>query len=141
MGEKTSIRFSEELSLVRNFLAIEQVRFGSRLRLEENIDADCHSCLLPPLLLQPLVENAVIHGVAGLIEDGWVRLEAHRSGGSLTIMVENAFDPDASRSVRDGVGLSNVRRTLQARYRNSASLVTGAEGARFRVQVTLPLET
>ncbi|HEV8132759.1 MAG TPA: histidine kinase [Acidobacteriota bacterium] len=140
MGEKAGIRFSEELSLVRSFLAIQQVRFGSRLRLEEQIDADCDSYLLPPLLLQPLVENAVIHGLADLVEDGWVRLEARRSGNVFLIAVENTFDPNVPTSQRDGIGLSNVRRTLRARYCSNASLDTEVKGARFRVELTLPIE-
>ncbi|HEX4379514.1 MAG TPA: histidine kinase, partial [Candidatus Acidoferrum sp.] len=70
LGEKTTIPLSEELTLLHRFLAIEKVRFGSRLQMTENITDDCKNLLIPPLLLQPLVENAVTHGIANLPDGG-----------------------------------------------------------------------
>src|SRR5204862_508014 len=68
LGEKASVRFSEELDLLQKYIAIEKVRFGTRLTMLEEIQEESKSCLLPPLLLQPLVENAVKHGIASLPE-------------------------------------------------------------------------
>src|SRR5947208_4453421 len=80
LGEKTSVRFSEELDLLQKYMAIEKVRFGTRLTMLEEIQEESKSCLLPPLLLQPLVENAVKHGIASLPEGGQVRRsEEHTS--------------------------------------------------------------
>jgi two-component system sensor histidine kinase AlgZ len=84
LGEKTLVRFSEELDLLEKYMAIEKVRFGERLRMLETIQEDSRACLLPPLLLQPLVENAVKHGIAGLPEGGEVRLAVHRQNGRLS---------------------------------------------------------
>jgi len=141
LGEKTNIRLFEELSLARSFLAIEQVRFGSRLRLEEDIDSNCNSCLVPPLLLQPLIENAIVHGIANLVDEGWIRLSARRSGDFLSIIVENALDPGVARHRREGVGFSNVRKTLSARYGNNATFAARVNGTRYRVDLIVPFET
>src|SRR5215470_17274325 len=89
LSEKGSIPFEEELRLARGYLAIEKVRFGDRLGVEEEIDAACASIAVPPLLLQPMVENAVIHGIANLIEPGFIRNSAQRAEGALVIAVEN----------------------------------------------------
>lgn len=141
LGDKTSVPLAEELALVRSFLAVEQVRFGARLSVEEMIEEECQPLLVPPLLLQPLIENAVTHGIANLPEGGWIRLEARRSGAGLSILVENAIDPEAPARRTNGLGLPNVRRRLEARYGDEASLEAGAAGDRYRVRIHLPAET
>ena len=141
LGEQLSIPLAEELDLVRCFLAVEQVRFGARLNVEEMIEDECRSLLVPPLLLQPLIENAITHGIANLPEGGWIRLEARRSGAGLSIVIENAVDPEAPPRRKNGVGLSNVRKRLEARYGERASLEAGAAGDRYRVLISLPAET
>ena len=95
LGEKSAIPLEEELSLIRSFLAVEKVRFGARIQMEENIDSDALDVSVPPLLLQPLVENAVVHGIANLVEGGSINLDTHARDGDLSIPVENTFDPDA----------------------------------------------
>jgi two-component system, LytTR family, sensor histidine kinase AlgZ len=140
LGEKSAIPLEEELSLVHSFLAVEKVRFGTRIQMEENIDKDAMSIPVPPLLLQPLVENAVVHGIAHLVEGGWVRLEVNASNGLLSVVVENLFDPDAPPRRKGGVGLANVRQRLSARYGHQASFEAKAEGDRFRVAMSLPVE-
>jgi two-component system, LytTR family, sensor histidine kinase AlgZ len=141
LGEKSAIPFDEEMSLVHAFLAVEKIRYGARLRMEEEIDVDALDTQVPPLLLQPLVENAVAHGVANLIEGGWIKLQAHRNNGILSIVVENLFDPDAPPRRRGGVGLANVRQRLEARYGKEATFGATAEGSHFRVAITLPADT
>src|SRR5450432_1729255 len=116
LGEKSSIPLSEELSLLHRFLAIEKVRFGARLRMTEEIQEECKNSLIPALLLQPLVENAVVHGVANLPEGGSVRLAAKSQDGRLFIVVENTFDPESTPTRRNGLGLENVRRRVESRY-------------------------
>ncbi|HKV05853.1 MAG TPA: histidine kinase [Candidatus Acidoferrales bacterium] len=141
LGEKPAIPLEEELSLIHAFLAVEKIRFGARLQMEEAIDKDALDAQVPPLLLQPLVENAVSHGIANLVEGGWIKLAAERRDGNLSIVVENLFDPEAPRRRRNGVGLANVRQRLDARYGNRASFATSAEGGCFRVAISLPIET
>ena len=140
LGEKSNIPLSEELSLLHRFLAIEQVRFGPRLQMTEEIADDCQSLLIPPLLLQPLVENAVTHGIANLPEGGAVRLAAHCEGDRLLILVENTFDPDATPTHRNGMGLENVRQRLEARYPKLANIRVSTTANQFAVNLSLPAE-
>ena len=141
LGEKTVIRFSEELELLQKYLAIEKVRFGDRLKMHENIQEESKSCLLPPLLLQPLVENAVKHGIAGLPEGGEVRLSAERQNGRLAIVVENSWDPDAPPRRSGGLGLKNVQQRLEARYGREANVRVNTEGELFQVSLSIPVES
>src|SRR5262249_54716928 len=96
---------------------------------------------IPPLLLQPLIENAVGHGIANLLEGGTIRLAARRTDRILVISIENSFDPDATVTRQGGRGLLNVRRRLEARYGTAASLNAKADGHRFCVELMLPAET
>jgi len=141
LGEKTSVRFSEELDLLEKYMSIEKVRFGARLRMQETIQDDSRNCLLPPLLLQPLVENAVKHGIASLAEGGEIRLSAERQNGRLAIVVANSWDPEAPPRRSGGMGLKNVQRRLEARYGKDASLLVNAEGELFQVTLSLPAES
>src|SRR6266849_1493750 len=141
LGEKTLVRFSEELELLQKYLAIEKVRFGDRLKMHENIQEESKACFLPPLLLQPLVENAVKHGIAGLPEGGDVRLSAERQNGRLAFVVENSWDPDAPPRRSGGLGLKNVQQRLEARYGKEASVRVNTEGELFQVSLSLPAES
>lgn len=140
LGERAMIPLRDELAMVRNFLAIERVRFGARLRVEEDVENAAEACLVPPLVLQPLIENAVKHGIANLAEGGLVRLEARRENGGLTVAVENAFDPEYIAPRKNGLGLANVRRRLETRYGERAALRIFTNGERYRVRLSLPPE-
>jgi len=141
LGEKNLVRFSDELELLQKYLAIEQVRFGDRLKMHEEIQEDSKVCLLPPLLLQPLVENAVKHGIAALPEGGDVRLAVQRQNGRLSILVENSWDPEAPPRRSGGMGLKNVQQRLEARYGRDASLRVSTEGELFQISLDLPAES
>jgi two-component system sensor histidine kinase AlgZ len=138
MGERESIAIREEVELARSYLEVEQVRFGERLRVEAEIDPACENCGVPPLLLQPLVENAVKHGIAGLLEGGTIRLAARREPGAVAITVENAFDAEAPPRRDLGMGLMHVRKRLQVRYGAEASFDAGAAGGVYRVVLRVP---
>ena len=140
LGEKTVVRFSEELELLEKYLTIEKIRFGERLKTQETIQEESKACLLPPLLLQPLMENAIRHGIANLPEGGEVRLRAERQNGRLEILVENSWDPDAPPRRSSGLGLRNVKQRLEARFGKEASLRVMAEGDLFQVSLSIPPE-
>jgi two-component system, LytTR family, sensor histidine kinase AlgZ len=140
LGEKAAVSLGEELQLLERFLAIEKVRFGARLQMREEVQEAAKAAMIPPLLLQPLVENAVTHGVANLLEGGEVQVAAQANGTRLTITVENTFDPDSVSVRRGGLGLANVRRRLEARYGKDAEMRVSAEGSAFRVLLALPFE-
>jgi len=140
MGEKHVIRFSEELDLLEKFMAIEKVRFGERLHMEENIQEEAKRCQIPALLLQPLLENAVSHGIASMADGGQIRLQAQVQDGRLGIVVENDRDDEAPPRRKSGVGLKNVRSRLEARYGKDATFRIEPSEERFRVSMTLPAE-
>jgi two-component system, LytTR family, sensor histidine kinase AlgZ len=132
------ITMADELSLVEQFLSIEQVRFGARLQVEQSIDENALECQVPPLVLQPLLENAVGHGIAGLVDGGTIRLDIIRRGDRLSITVENPRDEDALPRKRGGVGLENVRKRLAIVFGGAARLDAAASPTGFRVAIDLP---
>ncbi|RPJ61974.1 MAG: sensor histidine kinase [Acidobacteria bacterium] len=138
-GAKLQVTLSEEMSLVSDFLAIERVRFGPRLSLDFKVQEQAGTCLMPPLLLQPLLENAVNHGVAQMIEGGTISLEASLNGSRLSIIITNPYDPDSRPSKGTGLGLQNVRARLETLFGTEARLEVERDAAVFRVRMLLPV--
>jgi LytS/YehU family sensor histidine kinase len=139
VGSRERIPLADELRLIERFLAIERVRFGDRLGVDVARDPAAETCAVPPLLLQPLVENAVTHGIAGLIEGGTIAIATRRDGARLAIAIENPCDPARRSSRGAGVGLDNVRRRLAAAFGDDAWLAATEREGRFRVELTLPV--
>ena len=140
MEAHKKISLQQELVLIRHFLAIEQVRFGERLRVEEAIDEAALDCLLPPMLIQPLVENAVKHGIGGLMEGGVIALAARRLGSLLQIQVSNPVDAQQTPARGNGVGLDNVRQRLLGAYGHEASVHWLRQEGGFEVTITMPAQ-
>ena len=138
LGERASISWREELELARTYLEVEQVRFGARLKVEMQVDDGCADCQVPPLVLQPLIENAIKHGIATMVEGGTIRLEGHIEDGRLAVRVENSFDPEAPSPRRHGLGLRNVRDRLRTRFGDAAQLRLAAEHDRFSAEMVFP---
>jgi two-component system LytT family sensor kinase len=115
----TETRLSQEISLTEQYLAIEQIRLGDRLSLDIAIEPDTLDALVPSLLLQPLVENAVRHGIALQVQRGTIRIWSHREAAQLWLGVRNSgavVDPDRTSSLSSGIGLSNTMARLQTLY-------------------------
>jgi len=138
VSARQRISLADELALAERYLNIEQVRFGSRLRIQRRIDEEASSCLVPPLLLQPLVENAVTHGIAKVLEGGLIRLDVSRHDGRLAIVVENPCEIDAPAQRSGGLGLDNVRRRLDAMFGRDARVDTRVTDGQFHVELHLP---
>jgi hypothetical protein len=138
-GER-HIPLARELALVESFLAVERFRFGDRHRADITLESG-GDCQVPPLLLQPIVENAITHGVAHVVEGGTVAIRAARTGSVLSIVVENPCDPDRPRGTGAGVGLANVRARLQAVHGAEATLHATEHKGMWRVALTLPAVT
>jgi LytS/YehU family sensor histidine kinase len=140
VSARQRIPLADELAMAERYLNIEQVRFGSRLRVERRVDQDASGCLVPPLLLQPLVENAVTHGIARLLEGGLIRLDVSRTNGRLAIVIENPCDaePGSVAARPGGMGLDNVRNRLDAMFGRDARMETRTEAGLFRVELELP---
>jgi two-component system sensor histidine kinase AlgZ len=139
LGERQQIPLAEEVELVQGYLRIEKVRFGDRLRFVVEADDESVQALVPPLLLQPLVENAVRHGIAGLVDGGTVTLLAWRRQERLHLVVENDHDPTGAKRRGVGIGLENVRARLAVSYGGEASVRLRDRDGVFRVELTLPI--
>ena len=141
LGERDTVPFGEELALTNMYLGVEQARFGNRLRLVRDIDPGCDACEVPALLIQPLVENAVKHGIAMMADGGQISISGHCERDMFRFSVSNPFDPEAPVQARNGIGLRNVRARLEARYGSAAKMQIDATDHDYRVTVTFPAKT
>lgn len=133
-----AVSLSQEIDLARRYLEIEQVRFGERLRLDWQLDAQAGAARVPPLLLQPLVENAVRHGVEPNDEGGDVQVCTHRRGSEVEILVANSVQAP-SRVPGHGLALDNLRRRLLLMHDVAARFELQQEEGRFTVRIMVPL--
>jgi len=140
LGTRDAIPLDQELALAEQLLSIERVRFGERLSHAILADDEARACVVPPLLLQPLVENAVTHGIAQMVEGGEVRIEAERRGGELRVAITNPRDAEAPPRRGTGIGLENVRRRLSALHGDDGQLRAQATDDSFRVELRLPVK-
>jgi LytS/YehU family sensor histidine kinase len=140
LARRQAIPLAEEIYLAETFLAIEEVRFGERLRPAFEVEESTLALAVPPLLLQPLVENAVHHGVAHLVEGGEVRVRARRVGELLELVIENPCDPERPASRGAGLGLANVRARVEALHGHRARVDVEQRPDSHRVALLLPAE-
>jgi two-component system sensor histidine kinase AlgZ len=140
LGRETRIPLGREVALARQYLGVEQVRYGHRLQVETDVAREAADVRVPPLLLQPLVENAVRHGIATLVDGGTVSIRARGSGARVVVTVTNPADADRRSSRGTGFGLDIVRRRLEASFADEAALVIESAGASYRVSLTIPVE-
>ncbi|QFY89022.1 histidine kinase [Magnetovirga frankeli] len=132
----------EELELARRYLNIEALRLGQRLKLDWRLEALPQGLGLPRLSLQPLLENAVYHGIEGRLEGGCIRISSRVEGDRLLLELENPLPTGTgvgSQRQRHGLGLDNVRARLSALYANRFELTTTSAEGRFRLRLALPL--
>lgn len=137
-GQGHELALAEELALLDEYLAIVQVRFGERVKIVRQIDSSALTGLVPQLLLQPLVENAIEHGIARRAGAGKIGIQVARQDGVVKISVSDD-GPGLERPAPDGVGLSSTRLRLVELYgaRGSLSLTPAPEGG-LVAMVTLP---
>jgi LytS/YehU family sensor histidine kinase len=134
------VALSDEIRMQRLYLDIEQIRFPERLSVVSDVPEELENTPVPGLILQPLVENAIKHGVARSSGPVTVTIRARSNNGSLHLSVEDDADGAIDSTRRDGVGLSNVRERLEARFDGAANTRCGPrEGGGFRVDLVMPL--
>jgi len=138
LGQKERVPLSEEIYLAETYLAIEEVRFGERLKADLRVSEETLSLAVPPLILQPLIENAVHHGIAHLLEGGTVVIRSSRRDDLLELAIENPVDPDRPASRGAGVGLANVRNRIEALYGHRARVDVESGPETYRVRILLP---
>jgi hypothetical protein len=145
LAERERIPLADEMALCESFLAIERRRFGTKLRTALRIDPTAAPALMPPMTLQPLLENAIKHGIRSLDDGGTVEVEALVRDGWLHVAVANPVATEsgeaAARPPGHGLGLRNLRERLAVLYGDRARLTWRRAEARFEIEITLPLET
>lgn len=157
-GASDRVTLQEELDFVRDYLELEALRLGPRLRVEWLIDASTVGLPIPPLTLQPLVENSIVHGLSPQLEGGTVRIEARQlmnagrpdtlalrvaddgAGCTWPPVAGGSADKKAETKAGSGVGLSALRRRFELDFGGRARLsVQSSPGAGFRVEILIPL--
>jgi len=135
------IPFSQELSLTRRYLHMESLRLGERLTIDWDIDSIPGNAQLPPLLLQPLMENAIYHGIEPQATGGTVSQRGSTDGGRLRLSLSNPLPANGQRRKQGNrMALENIRERLAVHYGKAATLELDDNGDRFNVTLTLPLE-
>lgn len=137
------VPLSQELEIVENYLAIEQIRFADRLRLEFKVDPGALDGLVPCFLLQPIVENAIRHGIAHCENEGRIEASASREGTLLHLRVRDTGSarPDNVQSGGHGIGLKNTRERLAHFYpQEHAMIAQPLDAGGFEVAITIPYE-
>jgi len=142
LGGRDRIPLADELELVQRYLAIEQRRLGDKLHLAIEADAECNAALLPPLTLQPLVENAIKHGIRLLDEGGLIELRAQHQASRLALSVCNPVEAGAAQDATGlGQGLRHLRERLAAQYAEPTFVDVVQQPGRFTVNISLPWHT
>ena len=132
----------EELEFTRAYVELERNRLGGRLVVEEAIDEDALDARIPALTLQPLIENAIRHGIAPRARGGIVRIAVRRSGDALEVVVEDdGVGPAEGAMESEGIGLRTVRDRIETRYDGAGRFfVSGSPGHGFRVTLGFPAD-
>lgn len=143
-GAAERVPLSEELDFVRDYLALETLRLGDRLKVAWELDDDLLDEAIPPLSLQPLVENSILHGISPRVEGGTVRIKARRQGDALCLQVSDDGTgcdwPPRQPPARSGIGLQALQRRFEVDYAGEARMaVRSAPGAGFHVEILIPL--
>jgi two-component system, LytTR family, sensor histidine kinase AlgZ len=133
-----AVTLAEEVELAQRYLAIEQVRFGARLQVSWELDPDAGAARVPPLLLQPLVENAVRHGIEPTAAGGTIRVRTRVKLGRALVSIVNSVPTEPSQP-GSGIALRNVRERLRLMHDVAAQFDARREDAVFRVQIVVPL--
>ena len=129
---------NDELALCRKYLDLEQLRLGERLQVEwdaANVPGDA---LVPPLLLQPLVENAIYHGIEPGAGPGNVLIRISRDKDQVRLLLSNPYHPDHQHRAGNRMALANIRERLALHFDVEASLATEVVGDRFEIRIVLP---
>ena len=133
-----SVTLGQEITLAQRYLEIEKIRFGERLRVQWRLDASANAARLPPLLLQPLVENAVRHGVEPSASGAQIWISTLKRGGTVVVKVTNSA-PGGSGLPGNGLALINVRERLLLLHDVQARFKTASKNGMFQVRLEIPL--
>ncbi|WP_291861047.1 sensor histidine kinase [Marinilabilia sp.] len=136
--EETLLPLKEEIKNIQRYLEIEKVRFGDRLNCDFSIQPDCAEMPVPAMLLQPLYENAIKHGLYESIEPVFIKTHCKASHNKLEISVSNNFDPDSTPVKGEGVGLENIQNKLLLFYNRTDLMTIKRENNTFEIKISIP---
>jgi two-component system sensor histidine kinase AlgZ len=132
------IPISREIELCQRYLDLEQLRLGDRLRVVWRIDKMPHDALVPPLILQPLIENAVYHGIEPRVEPGEIVIDIYVARDRVHAVLHNPFERHASHHSGNKMAIDNIRERLQLHFDAEASLETRMRDNAYQVHIVLP---
>jgi len=132
------VPLADEIALCRRFLDIEQIRLGERLQVNWRIDAMPRDALVPPLILQPLIENAVYHGIEPASGVGELNIHIEPKGKQLVIRMTNPYQAGSTHATGNRMAIANIKERLQLHFDAEASLKADVSGDRYLVTITLP---
>lgn len=138
-GRRKSATVGDELEHIKNYLAIERERFGARLKTIFDVDENLFPEPVLPLLLLPLVENGIKHGIDNSLEGGTLTIKIKKNLNTLVIRIENPYDASDKSQAGEHFGLESVRKRLNAHYGEAGKLNTVKESDRFVVELILPV--
>lgn len=135
---RTLTTLDREIEVTRQYLNLEHLRLGERLRVDWAVDAAPGDALVPPLLLQPLVENAVYHGIEPGAEAGTIRIAIARDGDRVRVGLTNPYHPEHQHRQGNRMALANIRERLALHFDAEAKLDAGVDGACYEIRMTMP---
>ena len=139
MADNRALRpFGEEVALTRQYLSLEQLRLGDRLAVTWKVDPRAEAAMVPPLFLQPLVENAVYHGIELGVGPGNIDISAEVRGEELRLVLGNPYHPDYQHRQGNRMALDNIRERLQLHFDVDARMETKATDGRFEIRIAIP---
>lgn len=140
LAEPALVPLERELALCRRYAAIEQLRLGERLQIQWHVEADTQERTIPGLLLQPLLENAVFHGIEPRSEGGGIDVEVSERAGKVHIVIRNPLPPERRTPARGNrMALDNVRHRLAAHYGPAGRLSSREEQGIFVTEISYPV--
>jgi hypothetical protein len=140
-GSRAKVPLAREMEIIHRYIEVVRAQLEDRLRFSFDVPETLQHCIVPPMMLQLLVENAIKHGIENMREGGNLQLKVAQQEQQLLLQVSN--DVPAAPGLRGegtGLGLANIKRRLQLLYSGQATLQTGVSGAQFEVLIRLPLE-
>lgn len=138
MGKKTMVSLADELKMVKDYLSLEKIRFEEKLQIIIKVDDDCLNFLVPPLMIQTLVENGIKHGTSKLPEGGTLELKARLEGDKLKITIYNSGFYDEQATSETGFGISNTKQRLDLLYGKEAVFSIKNEDNKVKTLLLIP---
>jgi len=141
MGKKKLIPLSDEMKLVNDYLSLEKTRFEEKLIIERNLDSTTESYLVPPLMIQTLVENGIKHGTSKLPKGGTINISSKIIDNKLIITITNSGVYDANKPTETGFGIVNTIQRLQLLYGDDAKFSIKNENNQVKTELIIPNQT